>query len=214
MLDNLEEKRRFAALMVALSDYYKSEISKSVMALYWEGLKQYDFAAIEKAAWAHTQSPDENGRWMPKISDLAKVLQGSTKDQASLAWSKVDRAVRTVGTYSDVAFDDALIHRVIQDMGGWVQIGNKSDDDWPFVAKEFETRYRGYKMRDEVPEYPRKMIGMASSQNGAMGMQYNAGTVLIGDEQKAIDVIKGGATSTAISFNKVTVPQIQNQQGE
>src|ERR1041385_8791188 len=117
MLDNLEEKRRFAALMVALSDYYKSEISKSVMALYWEGLKQYDFAAIEKAAWAHTQSPDENGRWMPKISDLAKVLQGSTKDQASLAWIKVDRAVRTVGTYSDVAFDDPLIHRVIQDMG-------------------------------------------------------------------------------------------------
>lgn len=214
MLDNLEEKRRFAALMVALSDYYKSEISKGVMALYWEGLKQYDFAAIEKAAWAHTQSPDENGRWMPKISDLTKVLQGSTKDQASIAWSKVDRAVRTVGHYSDVAFDDALIHRVIQDMGGWVQINSNTDDNWPFVAKEFETRYRGYKMRDEQPEYPRKMIGMASAHNNSIGAQFNLGTVLIGDEQKAIAVIKGGTESAALSFKRAEVPQLQNQKGD
>jgi len=211
MLDNLEEKRRFASLMVALADYYKQEISKGVMALYWEGLKQYDYAAIEKAAWAHTQSPDESGRWMPKISDLTKVLQGSTKDQASIAWSKVDRAIRTIGTYTDVAFDDALIHRVIQDMGGWVHIGSKDDDAWPFVAKEFENRYRGYKMKDEKPDYPRKMIGIASSQNGAQGIQFNAGTVLIGDEQKAIAVIKGGSESAAISFTRMEVPKIEAQ---
>jgi len=211
MLDNLEEKRRFASLMVALADYYKQEISKGVMALYWEGLKRYDYAAIEKAAWAHTQSPDESGRWMPKISDLTKVLQGSTKDQASLAWSKVDRAIRTVGTYTDVAFDDPLIHRVIQDMGGWVHIGSKDDDAWPFVAKEFENRYRGYKMKDEKPDYPRKMIGIASSQNGAQGIQFNAGTVLIGDEQKAIAVIKGGSESAAISFTRMEVPKIEAQ---
>lgn len=208
MLDNIEEKRRFASLMTALSDYYEKEISKGVMGLYWEGLKQYDYAAIEKAAWAHTQSPDESGRWMPKISDLQKVLQGSTKDQASIAWSKVDRAIRTVGTYTDVAFDDALIHRVIQDMGGWVLIGTKGDEDWPFVAKEFENRYRGYKMRDEMPEYPRKMIGMASAQNGSQGIQINLGTVLIGDEQKAIAVIKGGTENVALSFNRMEVPKI------
>ncbi len=209
MLDNLEEKRRFASLMVALSDYYKSEISKAVLALYWEGLKQYDYASIEKAAWAHTQSPDENGRWMPKISDLAKVLQGSTKDQAAVAWSKVDRAIRVVGTYQDVAFDDALIHRVIQDMGGWVLIGNKTDDDWPFVAREFENRYRGYRMRDEMPAYPRKLVGIASAQNAESGINFSQGTVLIGDEKKAIDVIKSGGECSAISFSRVEVPKIE-----
>jgi len=211
MLDTVEEKRRFLALFTGLSDYYNIELSKAVIGLYWEGLKQYDYQAIEKAAWAHTQSPDENGRWMPKISDLTKVLQGSTKDQASLAWSKVDRAIRTVGTYTDVAFDDPLIHRVIQDMGGWVHIGSKDDDAWPFVAKEFENRYRGYKMKDEKPDYPRKMVGIASSQNGAQGIQFNAGTVLIGDEQKAIAVIKGGSESAAISFTRMEVPKIEAQ---
>lgn len=203
MIDTKEEKIRFAGLITALCDYYDKTASKGVISLYWEGLKQYDYAAIEKAAWSHTQSPDENGRWMPKISDLNKVLQGSTKDQGAIAWSKVDRAIRTVGTYTDVAFDDALIHRVIQDMGGWVQIGSKSDEEWPFVAKEFETRYRGYRMRDEVPEYPCKLVGFASAQNGSAGLQIDLGTRLIGDEQKAIEVIKGGSKSNAISFNRV-----------
>lgn len=214
MLDTLDEKKRFASLMTALADYYDKEVSKGTMALYWEGLKQYDYAAIEKAAWAHTQSPDENGRWMPKISDLTKVLQGSTKDQASIAWSKVDRAVRTIGQNFDVAFDDPLIHRVIQDMGGWIGLSNKSDEDWPFVAREFENRYRGYKMRDEVPEYPTKMIGIGSASAATMGMEYKQGTVLIGDEQKAIAVIKGGSQNASLSFKKVEVPQLQNQKGD
>lgn len=210
MIDSLEEKRRFAGLMTGLADYYDKEVSKSTMALYWEGLKQYDYAAIEKAAWAHTQSPDENGRWMPKISDLTKVLQGSTKDQASIAWSKVDRAVRTIGQNFDVAFDDALIHRVIQDMGGWIGLSNKSDDDWPFVAKEFENRYRGYKMRDEVPEYPNKMIGVGTASAQQMGFKPTQGTVLIGDEQKAIEVIKNGTQSTALSYTKADALQLTN----
>ena len=74
MIDNIEEKRRFAALMTALADYYEKSLSKGVLALYWEGLRQYDYEAIEKAAWAHTQLPDEAGRWMPKVSDLNKML--------------------------------------------------------------------------------------------------------------------------------------------
>lgn len=209
MVDNLDEKRRFAGLLTVLSDYYKSEISKGVMGLYWEGLKQYDYEAIEKAAWSHTQSPDEAGRWMPRISDLTKMLQGSTKDQASLAWSKVDRAIRTIGTYTDVAFDDAIIHRVLQDMGGWVLVGSKDNDEWPFVAKDFENRYRAYKMRDEQPEYPRKMIGISSAQNSSAGIQMNLGTVLIGDEQKAIAVIKGGSTNVSLSFNRVESPKLE-----
>lgn len=210
MHDTLDEKKRFASLITALADYYDKEISKGAIGLYWAGLKQYDYAAIEKAAWAHTQSPDEAGRWMPRVSDLNKVLQGSTKDQASIAWSKVDRAVRTIGTNFDVAFDDSLIHRVIQDMGGWIQIGHKSDDDWPFIAKEFENRYRAYKMRDEQPEYPTKMIGSGSASAATMGMEYTQGTVLIGDEQKAIAVIKGGSQNAALSFKKAEAPQIAN----
>lgn len=174
------------------------------MGLYWEGLKQYDYEAIEKAAWAHTQSPDEAGRWMPKISDLTKALQGRTIDQASVAWSKVDRAVRTVGPWHDVSFDDPLINRVIQDMGGWIKLQDVPDEkEWPFIEKRFVTAYQGYRMRSEKVDYPSVLTGIANLQNGSEG-QAKQPTRLIGDAKKAEQVLLSGIGSGG-GFNHVSV---------
>ena len=185
MIDNIEKKRRFAALMTALADYYEKSLSKGVLALYWEGLRQYDYEAIEKAAWAHTQLPDEAGRWMPKVSDLNKMLAGRTSDQGQIAWSKVDRAVRTVGPYSSVAFDDPVIHRVIQEMGGWVYMGCKEEKEWPFVAKEFITRYQAYKMTGDTPEHAPYLVGIAEAQNQHSGQANPLQVRLLGNVEKA-----------------------------
>lgn len=201
MIDTIEEKKRFATLMTGIADYYRKELSKVVMGLYWEGLRQYDYEAIEKAMRAHTQNPDEAGRWMPQISDIKKMIGGGTQDQAQLAWSKVDKAVRMIGPWRDVAFDDALIHRVLADMGGWITLGMKTDDDWPFVAKEFETRYRGYKMRDEAPDYPPVLIGIANAQNGSEGRTKEA-PMLIGDQAMVERVMAGGSNRPALEMRQ------------
>lgn len=199
MEDTIEERRRFASLLTALSDYYKSEISKAVAGIYWQGLKQYDYEAIEKACWAHTQLPDEAGRWMPRNSDIIKMIEGSTVDQAALAWSKVDSAIRVRGTWDDVIFDDAIIHRVIADMGGWVQIGTKSEDEWPFVAKEFQTRYRSFRMRGTTPDYPAKLTGQANAHNTANN-QPQLPPILIGNPEQAKQVFKRGNGATLIGM--------------
>jgi len=191
MIDNLDEKKRFAALIVALADYYNKTTSKGVIAMYWEGLRQYDYEAIEKAAWAHTQLPDESGRWMPLVSDFNKMLIGRTSDQGQIAWSKVDRAVRVVGPYADVAFDDPIIHRVLQDMGGWAVIGGKDDKEWPFTAKEFVTRYQGYKMTGETPDHPAYLVGIANAQNGSAGIFQPLQVRLLGNVEKAKQIASG-----------------------
>lgn len=202
-LSEIEEKKRFAALLTGLADYYKQEISRAVMALYWEGLKQYDFAAVEKACWAHTQNPD-TGMWMPKIADIVKMVSGRTDDQAKVAWAKVDKAVRSVpGTGASVAFDDPIIHRVIADMGGWTSFGIKTEDEWPFVAKEFENRYRGFRMRGEVPAYPPRLLGAYEAANVSSGQQARAETYLIGQRESAIAVIKGGSDGHKLQLGLV-----------
>lgn len=184
-------KRSFAELFTALADYYGAEISQASLRLYWEGLKAYDYNAIEKAAWAHTQLPDEAGRWMPKVSDLNKMLIGRTSDQSQIAWSKVDRAVRTVGPYADVAFDDPIIHRVVQDMGGWVCVCSKEEKEWPFVAKEFCTRYQAFRMTGDTPEHPRYLIGMANANNTHAGQQHKLEVRLLGNTDKARQIASG-----------------------
>lgn len=192
------DKKRFLTTLTGIADYYAKDLATSTLALYWEGLRQYDIEAVEKAFWAHTQNPD-TGQWMPKIADVTKMLQGRTTDQAALAWSKVDAAVRRVGNYQDVVFDDPLIHRTLADMGGWLQLSGKTDDEWPFVARDFENRYRGYRMRGEVPEYPPVLIGLANAHNGKEGLRTQP-PILIGDQSRAAAVMAGGSTVPLIEM--------------
>jgi hypothetical protein len=192
------DKRRFAVLLTGIADYYGKELATSIIGLYWRGLEQYDIEAVEKALWTHTQSPD-TGQFMPKIADVVRILQGTTIDQAAIAWAKVDSAVRCVGTYRDVVFDDPIIHRVIADMGGWIPLGMKEDKEWPFVAKEFETRYRGYKMRGEIPEYQPVLTGIANAHNQVQGYAGQE-PILIGDAANARKVLAGGTTQPLISM--------------
>lgn len=200
MDDTLEMRKRFASLITGLSDYYKSEISKAMLGIYWQGLKQFSYEAIEKACWAHTQLPDEAGRWMPRNSDIIKMMEGSTVDQGALAWSRVDNAIRTRGTWDDVVFDDAVIHRVVADMGGWVLLGSKDDKEWPFVAKEFQQRYRSFKQQGSIPEHPERLIGMANAHNKANG-QPLLPPILIGDKEKAKAVLLGMAATNRVALS-------------
>lgn len=197
---------RFLTILTGVADYYGKALSEGVIQLYWQGLQQYDIEAVEKAFWDHTQNPD-NGQFMPKIADIARAMQGRTQDQAAIAWSKVDQAVRRVGTYSDVVFDDPIIHRVVADMGGWIWFGNQKEDEWPFVAKNFENRYRGYKLRGEVPEYSPVLIGMANAYNQKEGFK-SAPPVLIGAQNKAKSVMLGGTNAPLLEMKPLTAPAL------
>lgn len=195
-MDKRADYKRFLTLLTGVADYYGKELSEGVISLYWQGLEQYDIDAVEKALWEHTQNPD-NGQFMPKIADVTRNLQGRTTDQAALAWSKVDSAIRRVGTYSDIVFDDGIIHRVIADMGGWINFGTKTDDEWPFVAREFENRYRGYKMRGEIPDYQPVMTGIANAHNSKEGFRTQP-PMLVGNTEKAKQVLLGGTNEQLI----------------
>jgi hypothetical protein len=104
-----------------------------------------------------------------------------------------------VGTYQDVVFDDPIIHRVIEDMGGWISFGNKREDEWPFVQNHFENRYRGFVMREEIPEYQARLIGIANAQNAQNGFPQNL-PVLIGNREKAEAILNDGSNHVSLEF--------------
>ena len=188
----------FSEMLQAVAEYCGKPLSPGVIAIYWQGLKDLDLPAVRHALNAHVQNPD-TGQFMPKIADVRRMLGGTTQDSALRAWAKVDKAVRHIGPYASVAFDDALIHRVVHDMGGWVGLGSKAEDEWPFVAKEFENRYRGYPMRNERPEYPPVLTGIAEAENVRRGLRSDPPR-LIGDASKAEAVMQGGTSRPLIGF--------------
>ena len=188
----------FSEMLQAVAEYCGKPLSPGVIAIYWQGLKDLDLPAVRHALNAHVQNPD-TGQFMPKIADVRRMLGGTTQDSALRAWAKVDKGVRHVGPYASVAFDDALIHRVLHDMGGWVGLASKTEDEWPFVAKEFENRYRGYAMRNERPEYPPALTGITEAENVRRGLRSDPPR-LIGDASKAEAVMQGGTSRPLIGF--------------
>lgn len=198
------DKKRFATILTGVAEYYGKELSPAVISLYWQGLMQYDIEAVEKALWDHTQNPD-NGQFMPKIADITRTMQGRTQDQAAQAWSKLDRAVRCVGTYQDVVFDDPIIHRVVADMGGWIKFGMMTEDEWPFTARNFENRYRGYKLQGQIPDYAPVLLGMANASNQQLGMRQQP-PVMIGNQAAAKAVMVGGTNAPLLEMRPLRVP--------
>jgi hypothetical protein len=108
--------------------------------------------------------------------------------------------VRSVGTQTDVAFDDPLIHRVIHDMGGWLSLGSKTEDEWPFVAKEFENRYRGFKARNERVEYPKLLTGLYNAYNKTKGFALQPVT-MIGNPEKVKQVMLAGSDKPQLQIS-------------
>lgn len=193
---------QFCEMLDLIAEQHHKKLSSGLKMLYWQGLVDFDIAAIQQAAYRHLRNPD-TGQFMPKIADFVRMLHGTTQDAALIAWAKVDQAVRRIGTYQDVVFDDSIIHRVIQDMGGWIALGTKSEDEWPFVAKEFENRYRGFKSRSERPEYPPILMGIANAHNCQQGFRLNE-PMLIGNEALARQVLQCGSDKPMVGFKRFT----------
>lgn len=181
--------------------FYDKDINDFSLNLWWNALKQFDLNAVIQAFGKHVVNT-ESGKWLPRPADIIRMLQGSTQDSAMTAWAKVDKAIRHKGSYVDVVFDDPLIHRVINDMGGWIALGQKNDDEWPFVAREFENRYRGFRERNQIPDYPTILTGIANHHNERHGLKKES-MVFVGDEKECLKVLQNGNSNNLVKFKEI-----------
>jgi len=196
----------FKALLTGVHSFYGRDLSEFAISVWWEAMRPFDFAAVRDALNRHAVNPD-NGQFCPKPADVVRLLQGSTQDSALVAWAKVDRAMRSVGPYASVVFDDAVIHRVLHDMGGWVALSKFDEAEWPFRAKEFENRYRGYATRT-LDAWPPRLIGIAESENARAGRDGRAQIVMIGDMTRCESVAAGGTETALLSMQPARGDQL------
>lgn len=172
-MNGLAEKQRFAELMIGVGELYGKKLSPQLIEIYWLALARYELAAVEKALNQHAVNPD-GGQFMPKPADLIRRLDGGGEGRAGEAWTKVYTAVRLHGGWSSVKFKDPIISAVIMDMGGWVVLCETLQDptaeksNFPFMAREFERRYRAYLETGRAPEV-RELTGRADSDNLRIG---------------------------------------------
>ena len=159
---------QFAMLMAGLGKLYGKTISEDLSELYWNSLQAFSWEEINRAVKRHVNNPD-TGQFMPKPADITRHIIGSAENMALRAWSKVNSSIRSVGGYDSVAFDDPVIHAVILDIGGWIQLCHANIKQLTFLAIEFQKRYRGY-LENPVPHYPPYLMGMIERDSQLQGL--------------------------------------------
>lgn len=95
--------------------------------------------------------------------------------------------------------------------GGWPPFGQKTEEDWPFVANEFRQRYHGIKSRGLSGPYPPYLPGNIELENGCKydpawyrerGLTAPSPTA-IGDKDVAMQVIAGGSNQPIVGIETI-----------
>lgn len=201
---------QFSEALTAALEVYDKRTSALTIEIWWEALKQYDLSAVLGAFSRHIQNPDK-GQFVPKPADIVRLVDGGTEDRALQAWSKVDQAIRTVGPYQTVVFDDAFIHASIRDMGGWIKMCNVGGDEYPFLRNEFVKRYRGI-VESKNLEFPEKLIGISEQSNAEAGRKI-APPLLLGNPESAKQIYRSGGANRAISSQKMPKLELKRVSG-
>lgn len=187
-----DDALRFRQLVNGVCSFYGKEVSEFQLDVWWTALRTLDYEAVKDAFNRHLLNPD-NGQFMPKPADVVKLIGGGTADRALVAWTKLDLAVRNIGPQATVVFDDPIIHQVVDDMGGWTAMGEKTEKDWPFAKNEFVQRYRSY-ATGRLASYPAKLIGYAEAHNALKWPERVPAPRYVGDRERAAQVLLRGAT--------------------
>lgn len=184
---------------------YDKTLSNEMADVWFDALADVSVEAFAHALTAHVRNPD-TGQFPPKPADVIKAITGGIDAVCQLAWTKVAGAVGSVGPWQSVAFDDPLIHRVIDDMGGWPAMCGHGEKEWPFTQKEFMQRYRAIQTRQVPVDHAPYLIGLSEASNARRGVELPerlSRLSLVGDKQRAQAVMASGSFKPAVTVERL-----------
>lgn len=121
---------------------------------------------------------------LPLPAEIIEAARGSNADRAVLALDKVEKAIREVGGYRTVMFDDPVIHAVIESMGGWVSICEMTSQEWKFARKDFLRLYEAFSRTNFDTHPPQQLPGRHDTENNARGINHKTKPVIIETRKK------------------------------
>lgn len=139
-----DDFEQFSEIVTAAADAVgRPALGKNAMMLLFGTLQAYSLEQIKAAYMAHFRSPE--GRYWPTPAHIVEQIEGKPEDIAAAAWAVVSRLLNNGGSYKSVRFPCPAYHYAIEQMGGWIELGDKYDDcntrEAMFLAKEFKQFY-------------------------------------------------------------------------
>lgn len=181
------DAQEFATLMAGVAENFGATVSSAGMALRFQALREFDMAQVRAAANSILRS--RKYTTMPTIAEFLEYLGGGRVDDiAALEASKVFQAVRSIGAYRSVAFDDPVTQAVVQQgFGGWVKLCEElTEENEKWLTKDFLRLYGAFSRQGvKAVGY---LCGRTELANQALGRKGEVRVALVGDRQKALAI--------------------------
>lgn len=184
------DKPEFANIVKAVLDMKGKEISPAVLRLWWATMEEFSIEEVRHGFTRWLKSPDSGG-FAPMPADIIRMIEGSSGDRGMLAWGMVMEAIKRVGGWQSVCFEDPIIHCIIEDMGGWPKLCSTDGGEMNFRAADFAKRYRAYAERGTPAHFAPYLTGRHETSNRIGGFKAPA-PMMIGNPQKCAQVLAQG----------------------
>jgi len=188
------DRQSFAELLSDVLAFYGQEANTFSATVWWAACEPFSLEQVSRALSRHATDP-ERGQFPPKPADIVRQLQGTSTDRALVAWGKFFDALSRVGAYTDVVFDDPVIHAVAEDLGGWQKVCRSEMAELSYTQHRFTESYKAYLQRGQF-EYPRRLMGDRSPDEvyASRGLPPPK-PAIVGDVIKAREVYRMGNKS-------------------
>lgn len=145
-----QDRPQFAAVLAQVAEVFGESVSTGRAEAYFSALSELEIAEVRAAAAALIRSC----RFFPKPAEWLEVLQGSPEDHAERAWSNVLTAIRKVGGWETVHFQDPATDAVVRTMWRtWEEACDVLSEELGYRHAEFLKIYRAAR-RNAKPSQP------------------------------------------------------------
>ncbi|NCD35382.1 MAG: hypothetical protein EOL87_18495, partial [Spartobacteria bacterium] len=143
---------RFASSLTAMAALYDKEPASQVVEIYFRALEKFTIDEVEQGI----SKACSTLKFFPKPVELIDCITGGTgnlADKAMVEACRVLEAIKNIGTYTSVCFDDPVTQAVIvQQFGGWAKFGDMLVDSEKWFIKDFSSGYQAF-ARQNVRHY-------------------------------------------------------------
>jgi hypothetical protein len=163
---NDSDKKEFAELMVGSGEMYNKQVSKSLMQIYFDALKDLSIKEINHGFSKHSLDA-KHGSFFPKPADIVRHLQvehQSCEEKAELAWAQITHEVRRTGTYGNLELDDKQALAALKSFTSWKDFCAMDVDNLTWAKKEFISMYKTYQ-NTPLEALPSSLPGLLELQN-------------------------------------------------
>ena len=200
MIDDVQTRRDFALMVNAtlVGVYGKEELTVEQLRMWFLSLIDLELTEIREGLSRHV-ADTTSGQFSPKPADVRRAARGGS-GASTIAWGKVSRAMRLIGAYTSVVFDDAAIHAAIVDLGGWSAVCCTDEKELPHLQRRFESAHAAH-TASGAHSAPGVLLGINDAQNTAAGyLEAVRAPVPIGDVAKCLELHKRGASTELSSI--------------